>query len=337
MGPRVHLNVNPKEGFQLITVSKLEKRYGDLVAVSDVSFEIEKGEIVGLLGHNGAGKTTIMKILTGYLEPTQGSVSVGGVDVTEDRLGVQEQIGYLPENAPLYPEMLVQEYLMMMAELRGVPAGDRVARVSEAVRATGLESKLVQPIATLSKGYRQRVGLAQAILHRPKVLVLDEPTNGLDPVQILEIRELIRKLAERTTILLSTHIMQEIEAVCDRVVILIDGNLSQDTQLKELLESNVVRVRLGEDAEEIESTLGKIEGVERVEKTPGETGNSFRIHCHDGAAPAPEILQAAMEAGWKVEEVGPERTSLETVFRDLMYEHIERARGDAAVSEEDEA
>jgi ABC-2 type transport system ATP-binding protein len=327
-----------RKEFPLITVSKLEKRYGELVAVSDVSFEIEQGEIVGLLGHNGAGKTTIMKILTGYLEPTQGTVTVGGLDVTEDRLGVQKQIGYLPENAPLYPEMLVQEYLLMMAELRGIPEAQRIVRVSEAVRATGLEDHLVQTIGTLSKGYRQRVGLAQAILHRPTVLILDEPTNGLDPVQILEIRELIHRLAEHTTIVLSTHIMQEIEAVCDRVIILINGEVSTDTGLASLLQSNVVRVELGEDATQVEETLKKVEGVERIEKPPGEIGNSYRVFCHDDAKPAPEIIQAGMEAGWKIQGVSPERTSLETVFRDLMFEHIRRVKeGGSEATEEAKA
>ena len=312
----------------MISVSNLEKRYGDLVAVSGVSFEVQAGEVVGLLGQNGAGKTTIMKILTGFLEPTQGSVTVGGIDVAQDRLGVQAQIGYLPENAPLYPEMLVQEYLLMMAELRGIPEGDRIARVSAAVHATGLEDRLVQPIGTLSKGYRQRVGLAQAILHRPKVLVLDEPTNGLDPVQIVEIRELIRKLAEDTTILLSTHIMQEIEAVCDRVIILIGGHLAQDHTLEEMLASDVVKVSVAEGDKDVVKTLEKVAGVARVELAGVDDGfQRFRVVCEAGKRPAPELVKAASKAGFTVGEVSPERPSLESVFRDLMAEHVSRVTG----------
>ena len=208
----------------MISVRDVQKRYGKLTAVDNISFEVERGGIVGLLGHNGAGKTTIMKIMTGYLEPTRGTILVGGIDVVTDRLGVQKQIGYMPENAPLYREMLVQEYLMMMAELRGITKSNRTKSVVEAAEATGLIPRLVQPIGQLSKGYRQRVGLAAAILHKPDVLVLDEPTNGLDPVQIVEIRDLIRRLAETTTVIISTHILSEIEAVCNRVVILIDAN-----------------------------------------------------------------------------------------------------------------
>ena len=175
----------------MIEVRDLEKRYGDVRAVKGLSFDVGRGEIVGLLGHNGAGKSTVMKMITGYIEPSGGSISVGGVDVLADRIGVQRQIGYLPESAPVYPEMLVQEYLLMMAELRDIPAAERNAAVIKAVRSTGLEDWLVRPIATLSKGYRQRVGLAQAILHEAEVLILDEPTSGLDPVQIVEIRALI--------------------------------------------------------------------------------------------------------------------------------------------------
>ncbi len=312
----------------MIKVENLEKRYGKLVAVSGVSFEIKAGEIVGLLGHNGAGKTTIMKILTGYMEPTGGSARVDGIEVREDRVAVQRLIGYLPENAPLYPEMLVQEYLMMMAELRAIPVEERVERVLEAVEATGLEERLVQPIGTLSKGYRQRVGLAQAILHRPQVLILDEPTNGLDPVQILEIRALIQKLAERTTILLSTHILQEIEAVCDRVLVLIDGHLATDRKMTEMLRSNVVRLGLAGKADGVVKELSGIEGVERVEDAGSEHGiHRFRLHCKEGAQATPSVIAAATKKGWTIDEVSPERPSLETVFRNLMHDHVARVRG----------
>ncbi len=311
----------------MISVSNLEKSYGSLHAVAGVSFEIAAGEIVGLLGHNGAGKTTIMKILTGYLEPSNGTVTVGGSDVIADRLEVQKQIGYLPESAPLYPEMLVQEYLMMMAELRLIPEADRQKRVSEAVRATGLENRLVQTIGTLSKGFKQRVGIAQAILHKPKVLVLDEPTNGLDPVQILEIRELIQHLAKDTTILLSTHILPEIEAVCNRVIVLIDGHLSKDAKLDAMLSSDVVRVGLEEDASDVIKEIGGVEGVADIVKEERNDGlYGYRVRCKEGAKPVPAILDRAVNQGWKVAEIGSARPSLEVVFQELMYEHVSKVR-----------
>ena len=311
----------------MIAVRNLEKRYGALRAVADLSFSVERGEIVGLLGHNGAGKTTVMKVMTGFLEPTGGTVTIGGVDVTRDRIGVQRQIGYLPENAPLYPEMLVQEYLLMMAELRSIPPAKRIPAVADAVKATGLEERLVQPISTLSKGYRQRVGLAQAILHRPDVLVLDEPTNGLDPVQIVEIRELIRRLAQTTTVILSTHILSEIEAVCDRVVILIDGKLAADDTLENLLSSNVVRVSVGDGAKDVPRTLAKVDGVESVKRDSARAGyTTWRAICEKGVDATPAIARAALEADWTIGGITPETPSLEQVFRDLMARHVNEAR-----------
>lgn len=313
----------------MISVKNLQKRYGDLTAVDDVSFDVEHGEIVGLLGHNGAGKTTVMKVMTGFLEPTKGTISVGGIDVVEDRIGVQRQIGYMPEKAPLYGEMLVQEYLLMMAELRGVPANERLTAVGDAVKATGLTQRLVQPISTLSKGYRQRVALAQAILHKPSVLVLDEPTNGLDPVQILEIRALIRRLAETTTVIISTHILSEIEAVCSRVVILIDGNLAADSSLEDLLSSNIVRLMVADGSSSVQEALAAVEGVESVSETPTNNGKHlYRVRCAPGLDLAARIAQTAHESGWAVSEVRAEVPSLEQVFRDLMAEHVNRARSE---------
>jgi ABC-2 type transport system ATP-binding protein len=318
----------------MIEVHDLEKRYGDVRAVKGVSFRVDKGEIVGLLGHNGAGKSTVMKIVTGYLEPSGGSVSVGGIDVLEDRIAVQRQIGYLPENAPVYPEMLVQEYLMMMAELREIPEARRVEALADAVRATGLEEWLVRPIATLSKGYRQRVGLAQAILHKPEVLVLDEPTSGLDPVQIAEIRALIRRLAETSTIILSTHILSEIEAVCHRVVILIDGELAADSKLGDLLHSREVRVSLAAAASAVEATLGAVAGVDAVSRIgadPARAGyDVWQVSCSGEVPPTPEIVRAAAKAGWDVGSVGSARQNLEQVFRELIDRHAARHGAKAA-------
>jgi ABC-2 type transport system ATP-binding protein len=309
----------------MIEVRDLEKRYGDVRAVRGVSFAVGRGEIVGLLGHNGAGKSTVMKMITGYLEPSKGSVSVGGKDVIADRIGVQRQIGYLPENAPVYPEMLVQEYLLMMAELRAISVGERNAAVGRAVASTGLEDWLVRPISTLSKGYRQRVGLAQAILHDPEVLILDEPTSGLDPVQITEIRRLIKRLAVNSTVMLSTHILSEIEAVCDRVVIMIDGVVATDSKLDLLLSSDRVRLSLADGARDVQSTLASIDGVREVEPTgadPAREGYAqWTLTCTSSTPPTPEIVRTAVAAGWDVAAIGPESRSLEEVFRTLLDRH----------------
>jgi ABC-2 type transport system ATP-binding protein len=320
----------------MISVKNLEKRYGSLVAVKNVSFEVNQGEIVGLLGHNGAGKTTVMKIITGYLEPTAGSVTVGNIDVITDRLGVQKQIGYMPENAPLYDEMLVQEYLLMMADLKGIPKEKQMAAVAEAIKATGIEKNLTRPIATLSKGFRQRVALCQAIVHKPDVLILDEPTNGLDPVQIVEIRTLIRKLAKNSTVFLSTHILPEIEAVCDRVIILIDGELSKDAKLSTLLKSNQIRISLSKEAANVEKELKSVKGVASVaDKGPDLSRAGFElwsVECEPDAAPAPEIVRAAIKAQWEIASVNQEKPSLEQVFSALMDEHVNKKRA-ASVQE----
>ena len=317
----------------MIAVQELTKRYDRIVALDDVSFDVERGEIVGLLGHNGAGKTTAMKIMTGFLEPTNGTITVGGVDVLKDRIGVQRQIGYLPESAPLYPEMLVQEYLQMMCDLRSLPRGEQRKAISRAVHATGLEPRLVQQIGTLSKGFRQRVGLAQAILHDPDVLVLDEPTNGLDPVQIVEIRALIQKLAETSTVILSTHILPEIEAVCDRVVILIDGQVAADARLDALLASNDVRIAVGEGASDVAGVLRGVPGVSGVKDDHASSDGFARYRVTvTGPEVRPAIVKAATQAGWDLAEIAPMSPSLETVFRDLHQEHVLRLRSTGAAA-----
>jgi ABC-2 type transport system ATP-binding protein len=316
----------------MIRIDRVTRKYGDIAAVSDVSLNIERGEIVGLLGHNGAGKTTLMKMITGYLEPTSGVITVGGSDVVAERTSVQRQIGYLPENAPLYPEMLVQEYLLMMAELRGVPADRRVKAVSLAVGRTGLGQHLLRPIAQLSKGYRQRVGLAQAIVHEPALLVLDEPTNGLDPVQIQSIRDLIKKLGQTTTIILSTHILQEVEAVCQRVLIMIDGKLSADAPLRELLASHTLRLSLQDDVD-VRPHLGSVPGITAVRKlgpNPDLQGPvvqgavTWALDVSPGADPVTDVLAVAHRQGWKISALSPEQRTLDGVFRQLQQEHIAR-------------
>jgi len=308
----------------MISIRNLNRYYGKVAAVSNVSVDINRGEIVGLLGHNGAGKTTVMKVLTGFLDPTSGTVTVGGVDVTQDRTSVQRQIGYLPENAPLYTEMLVQEYLLMMAELRGVPQESRNQAVIDAAKATALVSHLAQPISSLSKGYRQRVGIAQAIVHSPDVLVLDAPPHGLDPTQIQVIRELIQRLAKSTTIILSTHILQEIEAVCDRVLIMIQGKIAADAPLEDLLASDVIRVKVKAEDDTVANRIRAVEGVRKLARV-GTSGDytEWTFEAATTADPIPEIVAVGVAAGWSFGGVAREHRTLETVFKQLQQEHVE--------------
>jgi ABC-2 type transport system ATP-binding protein len=304
----------------MIDVTELKKSYGPVEALRGVSFQIAEGEIVGLLGPNGAGKTTIMKILTGYLQPDEGSVHIGGLDVLTQTQQVQAQLGYLPENAPLYPELSVQDYLWMMAELRQVPADQRLARLSETVYATGLQEHLARPIGTLSKGFRQRVGLAQAILHKPKLLILDEPTLGLDPTQIVEIRRLIRRLAEHSTILFSTHILSEVEALCDRVIILMNGQVKTDARLSELAATPHAVLVLSETPGDAERLLRGLTGVKDVEST--RTAEGFAVYRVLGRRRGqkdicPAIYELARKQNWPLRELRRDVRTLETVFNEL--------------------
>lgn len=218
----------------LVDVNSLIKTYGPLRAVDDLTFQVKRGEIVGLLGPNGAGKSTTMKVLTCYLVADGGTASVAGVSIDQDPVEVRRHIGYLPENAPLYTEMRVKEYLHFVGRLRGMPGARRKERIDWAVNACGLQAKYMSPIGTLSRGYRQRVGLAQAVLHDPDLLILDEPTSGLDPIQLIEIRKLIMEVGKTKTVFFSTHIMQEVEAVCNRALIINRGKLAADGSPTEL-------------------------------------------------------------------------------------------------------
>ncbi len=306
----------------MITIQGLTRRYGSHVAVDGFDATIERGEIVGLLGHNGAGKTTVMKMLTGFLDPSEGRITVDGHDVLTDRAEVQRRIGYLPENAPLYDEMRVQSYLRMIGQLRGVPEADLDRRVAEALVDTDLMDRRLQTIDTLSKGLRQRVGIAQAILHRPDVLILDEPTNGLDPTQIQQIRALIRRLGERTTILLSTHILQEVEAVCDRVLIMVRGRLVADDALTALTRTRRVSVWTAEGTSGVRQALAKVSGVTSVEQLDTARGMTRWAAAFEGdAPPVPAILDTARTEGWTLGGVAPEQRTLEHVFQSLQAQH----------------
>jgi len=305
----------------MIKTTDLKKSYGPIEALRGVSLDIDAGEIVGLLGPNGAGKTTAIKILTGYLQPDEGTAYVNGLDVLTHTHEVQEQIGYLPETAPLYPELSVQGYLKMMAKLRQIPEEEQAARISEAVYDTGLEEHLTRPIGELSKGFRQRVGLAQAILHRPKLLILDEPTIGLDPTQIVEVRRLIRGLAEKSTVLFSTHILSEVEALCDRAIILINGLVRADARLSELAATADAVLVLEQALEEADGALRKLDGVREVEALQTPDGYpAYRILGQPEAAQpdlCPAIYELARAQDWPLRELRRDARTLETVFNEL--------------------
>ncbi len=306
----------------MIEVRDLTKAYGDTEALRGVSFSVKSGEVIGLLGPNGAGKTTLMKILAGYLHPSSGSAEVGGFDVMEDTGVVQSMIGYLPENAPLYPELTVQSQLKMIAELRNIPAHEQLPCLSAAIRAVGLEDRLNRRISTLSKGYRQRVGLAQAILHRPSLLILDEPTNGLDPTQIVEVRHLIRGLASHSTVLVSTHILSEVEATCDRAVIIMAGEVKADARLSELSSGNDISFTLELSADEEEGVLravADLSGVERVDLCSRDELSrvSLRVSASDGTDLGPDIYDLCRHNNWQLCELKKEGQTLEAVFNRL--------------------
>ena len=290
----------------MIEADRLTRRYGDFVAVDEVSFSIEPGEIVGLLGPNGAGKTTIMKMLTGYLEPSGGRALVDGVELEQDPRTVQAQLGYLPENLPLYPELSVMDYLAHAAELRHIE--DVRGAVVAAIEATDLGEKALDPISTLSRGFRQRVGVAQAILHKPRFLILDEPTNGLDPGQTQHMRQLVRDLAQSATVILSTHIMQEVNAICDRALILRNGALVLDERLKDLQQSNALRLRTAATAP-----------VASLVKGASSLGEGAWLLQVDGDldAAADQAAKALLDADAPIYELAPQQRDLETLFREV--------------------
>lgn len=305
----------------MIRIDALTRTYDDFTAVDQVSFEIDKGQIVGLLGHNGAGKTTIMKMITGYLEPSGGSIFIDGLNVMEHGIETRRLIGYLPENCPIYAEMTVMEYLEYAASLHDIPRLERRAVIQKAIARTELESRALQSIGTLSRGLRQRVGVAQAILHSPRILILDEPTNGLDPTQILHMRELIQMLAEEATVILSTHILQEVQAMCDRVIILRDGKKVLDDKLVNLQAGKRLLVKLDADGDKATPMLDAIAGVDGVESLSHE-GQAFAYALSlDGSMEpmgiAAEVASQVLNAGHKLFSLMPESRDLETIFREI--------------------
>jgi ABC-2 type transport system ATP-binding protein len=294
----------------MIEVSHLTRRYGDLTAVDDVSFVIGRGEVVGLLGHNGAGKTTIMKMMTGFLEPSGGTVRFDGLEIGRDTAAIQARLGYLPENCPVWPDMTVVDYLDYQAALHGVSTERRPRAIAQAIRRTALSEKATRPIHTLSRGYRQRVGVAQAILHEPDIIILDEPTNGLDPTQIRHMRKLVRELATKATVIVSTHILQEVQAICERVLILRAGRLVIDSRLEQLQLSQALLVTVQGDARAV---LQSVEGIATVtELTTDESRRQYRLEAPPTVAP--KVASALAHAGLELHELKAERHDLESVF-----------------------
>jgi len=308
----------------VIEVQHLTKRYGPITAVDDVSFKAERGEILGFLGPNGAGKTTTMRVLTGYMPPTDGKAIVAGYDVLDHPVEAKRRTGYLPETPPLYPDMTVREYLHFVGKIKGVAPKDRAARVDQVMARTWVADMANRACGKLSKGYRQRVGLAQALIHNPEVLILDEPTAGLDPKQINETRRLIKALAGDHTIILSTHILTEVEQTCQRVVIINKGRVvAEDTPenlTRRLRGSATMFVQVdGDRAAEAQAALARVDGVARV-TSANDAGTAFEIESESGRDVRRELARAVIGGGWGLLELRPMRLSLEDVFLSLTTE-----------------
>ena len=302
----------------MISVSNLSRSYGSTLAVDNVSFEITSGEVVGLLGHNGAGKTTIMKMITGFIEPSSGSVEVDGLVLGENTVGIQKKIGYLPENCPVWPEMRVTDYLIYQAKLHLVEEAMIGSLVSEAIEKTRLTEKVTARIDTLSRGYRQRVGVAQALLHKPDILILDEPTNGLDPNQILQMRELIKELAKTSTVIVSTHVLQEVQAICERVLIMRGGQLVLDSKIKDLQSENKIIFNFQPSESDVTTMLSESPLVKKVEEVQNSEITSLRVEVQK--AEIPSLIRSLVSAGANIESIMPEKRTLETVFAEVSTE-----------------
>jgi len=303
----------------MIQVEQLTKKFGPVLAVDNVNFTIARGEIIGLLGLNGAGKTTTMRILTTYLPATSGTAKVAGFDVRTQSMQVRQNVGYLPENVPLYPEMRVDEYLTYRAKLKGVQRKGRPERIEYCLDRCRIRQVRRRLVGTLSKGYRQRVGLADAMIHDPPILILDEPTVGLDPVQIRETLALIKELGEKRTILLSTHILSEIEAVCQRVIIIHRGRVSSDRPLRELASLDEILVEVHGPTEQVKNVLQTTDGVEEVSALGQEGGvASFEIRTKDGKDLREAIAQRISRNGWGIRQIDARRRTVEEHFLDLV-------------------
>ncbi|TAL58741.1 MAG: gliding motility-associated ABC transporter ATP-binding subunit GldA [Bacteroidetes bacterium] len=297
-----------------IKVQNISKIYGKQKALNDISFEVKSAEIVGFLGPNGAGKSTTMKILTCFIPQTSGTASVCGFDISEQSLDVRRNVGYLAENNPLYYDMFVKEYLGFVAELHGLKNAD--VKVKEIIRMTGLEVEQKKKIGALSKGYKQRIGLAQALIHDPKVLILDEPTSGLDPIQLVEIRNVIKEIGKEKTVMLSTHIMQEVEAMCDRVIIINKGQIVADKPTQEMKETKGSRQLI---TVEFDKTVSKnsLKDIKGVNEAINIKGNTWQLTTSASTDIRGDIFQFAVKNQLSVLTLQKEDQNLEDVFREL--------------------
>ena len=310
----------------MIQVENLTKYYHDLCAVDQISIDIQKGEIIGLLGPNGAGKTTTLRMLTGFLQPTAGSIQVKDYRIDEHSLEIKKILGYLPESAPLYHDMLVFDYLDYVADIRHIDKGHKMARIRELGDLCGINNVMHQPIGELSKGYKQRVGLAHAMMNNPEILILDEPTSGLDPNQIVEIRQIIKQIGKEKTIILSTHILSEAEATCDRIVIINRGKIVADGSTESLKESagNKKYIQLclqKADFKSVDKVLSPIEGItgiQRIEESNNEL--DVRIDCRSSVDPRADIYEKIKRTDWVVLDFHQKSQTLETIFRELTLE-----------------
>lgn len=311
----------------MIEISRLAKNFGDIAAVRGIDFTVHPGDVLGFLGPNGAGKSTTMKMIAGFIAPTAGSIRVCGHDVQQDTRAAQRMIGYLPEGAPAWDEMAVLEFLRFIAAVRGFHGIEAARRVGESIERMGLGDVQRQPIETLSKGYRRRVGLAQALLHDPRVLILDEPTDGLDPNQKHQVRELIRALPADKIVIISTHILEEVHAVCTRAIVIAGGRIVADATPQELEARSryhrSVHLHLSErsaqhEADEVRGALAGLESVAEVETDAG--GRRFVIIAHPGTNPLGAVARLVQERGWLVDELHVERGRLDEVFRDITRE-----------------
>lgn len=304
-----------------IEVNGVSKFFGELAAVNNLSFSVNKGEVIGFLGPNGSGKTTTMRMLTSFYTPDVGAINIDGLDTKDHDIATRERIGYLPENNPVYADLLVNEYLDFVADLRGLTKSGRRENIAQTVEETGLQDVYSRPIGQLSKGYKQRVGLAQAIVHRPSILILDEPTEGLDPNQRLTIRDLIRSLGQERTVMLSTHVMQEVENTCERILLISRGRLVADSPVKELLQraQGIRTVHIEVEGNDVERSLSSLKGIDDIERNdPVDGRKRYTITADDHETDLrPEIFRLAKQRDWVLWELREDRARMEDVFYSL--------------------
>jgi len=307
-------NNNPK-----ILVENVSKVFGSRIAVNDVSFSINKGEVIGFLGPNGAGKSTTMRLLTSYYTQNSGNIYIDSINTKDSDIETRKKIGYLPESNPLYGEMLVKDYLRLIGDLRDLSKSDYKNNLSNAIDETGIHEYYYSPINQLSKGYRQRVGLAQSILHQPEILILDEPTEGLDPNQRVTMRNLIKSLGEQRTIMLSTHVLQEVETTCSRIILINKGKLIAEGTIGDILENQNKNqsIEIEIIGENIQSKLNTIEGIKDIEITENNELKKFHISLEDGADPRKEIFNKAVKENWIIINMNKTSPKLEDVFKFL--------------------